>query len=179
METSHKDVSIDTQEFLLETRVENLEEELNKNIGHYWWKSYISTAFWSNFSTPLNLTITILTAITTGQTATDELISQSNMRSISFATLIITTLNTFFRPSTQLAAAMENMNSWRALGNEFEAIFIDTTEENIGEREEKMKKLMKKVLELRRGQKTSFMTDAIHLASRALCIKDDGKWKSS
>ena len=179
MAISHKDVSIDTQEFLLETRVENLEEELNKNIGHYWWKSYISTAFWSNFSTPLNLTITILTAITTGQTATDELISPSNMRSISFATLIITTLNTFFRPSTQLAAAMENMNSWRALGNEFEAIFIDTTDENIAEREEKMKKLMKKVLELRRGQKTSFMTDAIHLASRALCIKDDGKWKSS
>lgn len=179
METSHKDASIDTQEFLLETRIENLEEELNKNIGHYWWKSYISTAFWSNFSTPLNLTITILTAITTGQTATEELISASNMKTISLATLLITTLNTFFRPSTQLAASMENMNSWRALGNEFEAIFIDTTEEEIAEREDRMKKLMKKVLELRRGQKTSFMTDAIHLASRALCIKDNGRWKSS
>ena len=173
-----ENVSVETQIDEKEMNVLRLEEELNTSIGHYWWKSYINTAFWNNISTPLNLTITILTAITTGQTETDDLITKDNMRTISMAALLITTLNTFFRPSTQLANAMDNMNSWKSLGNEFERIYLDTSETDYENREALMKELMKKVLDLRRNQKTSFLTDLIHLTSKALCIKNNGKWKN-
>ena len=59
------DVGIDTYQDELDLHVKNLEVELNKNIGRYWWKSYINTAFWNNISTPISLIITIITALTT------------------------------------------------------------------------------------------------------------------
>lgn len=31
-----------------------LEENLNSVIGLSWWKKYITSAFWSNISTPIN-----------------------------------------------------------------------------------------------------------------------------
>jgi hypothetical protein len=48
---------------------------------------------------------------------------------------------------------MENMNNWRALGSEFEKIYINTTittERGLNEREEKFRELMEKVLEMKR-----------------------------
>ena len=49
---------------------------INQDIGFSWWKRYIAAAFWANISTPLNLGITLLTAITTGQAASQNLISK-------------------------------------------------------------------------------------------------------
>ena len=75
---------------------------------------------------------------------------------------------------------MENMNNWRTLGSEFEKIYINTTtttERGLLEREEKFRELMEKVLEMKRSQDTNFITDLIHLASKALCIKDKESWK--
>jgi len=48
---SHVDIGVDTYQDELDLRVKHLEVELNKNIGRYWWKSYINTAFWNNIST--------------------------------------------------------------------------------------------------------------------------------
>jgi hypothetical protein len=75
------------------------------------------------------------------------------MKDISLAALLISTLNTFFRPSTQLARSMENMNNWRELGSEFEKIYINTTittERGLLEGDEKFRELMEKVLEMKR-----------------------------
>jgi len=169
------DVGINTD---LEISVEilELEKELNKSIGHYWWKSYINSAFWNNVSTPVNLIITVLRALTTAETTTKELFSEDNMYRISLSTLLLSTLNTFFRPSQQLATSNENMTKWRELGNEFEKIGLDNNINN--EKLEKLKKLMEKVLDIRRIHRTNYLTDLIHLASRALCIKDDNSlWK--
>jgi hypothetical protein len=177
---SHVDIGVDTYQDELDLRVKHLEVELNKNIGRYWWKSYINTAFWNNISTPISLIITIITALTTAQTATNNLLSEAVMKDISLAALLISTLNTFFRPSTQLARSMENMNNWRALGSEFEKIYINTTittEQGLSDREAKFKELMERVLEMKRSQDTNFITDLIHLASKALCIKDKESWK--
>lgn len=175
MENQQKvDIAINT-DCEIKMSVLNIEKELNKNIGHYWWKSYINSAFWNNFSTPLNLTITILTALTTAETQTKELMTSDTMYKLSLATLLISTLNTFFRPSQQLASANENMGKWRELGNEFEKIELDDCV--LDEKLERLKNLMEKVLELRRQHKTSFLTDLIHLCSRALCIKSKADWK--
>ena len=48
---SHVEIGVDTYQDELDLRVKHLEVELNKNIGRYWWKSYINTAFWNNIST--------------------------------------------------------------------------------------------------------------------------------
>jgi len=174
VESSVIEVGVNTDNEL-NNDIYTLEQELNKSIGHFWWKSYINSAFWSNISTPINLIITILTALTTAETQTKEMFSESMMYRLSISTLLISTLNTFFRPSQQLALANESMNKWRELGNEFEKIELEN-----GSKEKKtlqLKKLMEKVLDLRRIHRTSFLTDLIHLTSKAICIKQNSLWK--
>jgi len=58
-----------------EIEIKDYLKKLNEDIGFYWWKYYTYCAFWTNISVPINLTITILTALTTGQTATGSLIN--------------------------------------------------------------------------------------------------------
>jgi len=62
---------------LLEDQLRTIENKLDKEIGFYYWKRYIASAFWSNISTPINLSITLLTAITTGQATTEQLLPQN------------------------------------------------------------------------------------------------------
>ena len=101
----------------------HLEAKLNTTIGKYWWKKYISAAFWSNIATPINLAITLFTTLTTGQAATDNLLSQDTFVRISIASLILSTLNTFFRPHQQTNSNIEAMNKWRQLGTKFEETY--------------------------------------------------------
>lgn len=101
----------------------HLEEKLNITIGKHWWKKYVSAAFWSNIATPINLAITLFTTLSTGQAATDSLLSQNMFIRISIASLILSTLNTFFRPHQQMNINMDAMNKWRQLGAKFEEIY--------------------------------------------------------
>lgn len=48
----------------------SVEDNLDKLLGFYYWKRYIAAAFWSNLSTPINLAITLMTAMTTAQATT-------------------------------------------------------------------------------------------------------------
>ena len=101
----------------------HLEDNLNTTIGRYWWRKYVSAAFWSNIATPINLAITLFTTLTTGQAATDSLLSQDVFIRISITTLILSTLNTFFRPHQQSNINMDAMNKWRQIGTKFEEIY--------------------------------------------------------
>lgn len=101
----------------------HLEDKLNTTIGRQWWKKYISAAFWSNIATPINLAITLFTTLTTGQAATDSLLSQDVFIRISIVSLILSTLNTFFRPHQQTNLNTEAMNKWRQIGSNFEEIY--------------------------------------------------------
>ena len=73
----------------LEDEITNYVDKLNYDIGFYFWKRYVYCAFWSNISTPINLAITILTALTTGQSATNSLISESTNTRLGIAALFI------------------------------------------------------------------------------------------
>lgn len=101
----------------------HLEEKINNTVGRYWWKKYISAAFWSNIATPINLAITLFTTLTTGQAATDSLLSQDVFVRISIISLVLSTLNTFFRPHQQMNINMDAMNKWRQIGSRFEEIY--------------------------------------------------------
>jgi hypothetical protein len=103
--------------------MEALQAKLNSVLATNWWQKYVSAAFWNNISTPLNLCIMLLTTLTTGQATTSNLLSNSNFVSISVASLILSVLNTFFRPHTQMNDNLEIMRKWQHLGSIFERIY--------------------------------------------------------
>lgn len=101
-----------------------LEENLNSVIGLSWWKKYITSAFWSNISTPINFSITLLTTLNTGQATTGNLLSNSIYINLSIVTLVLSTVNTFFKPNEQYNRNLQMMNIWYDFGNSFENIYF-------------------------------------------------------
>jgi hypothetical protein len=94
------------------TKVIFLKKKIDKEIGYNYWKKYVASVFWSQISTPINLTITMLTAITTAQIQTNDLISPTVGSNLAIVSLILATLNTFFRPHTQYATNTELLTKW-------------------------------------------------------------------
>ena len=160
-----------------------LRHKLDKEIGYNYWKKYVTSAFWSQISTPINLTITFLTAITTAYSQTESIISQSTYSHIAIASLVITTLNTFFRPHTQYAANTEYLSKWKELGIEFEKEFFNRMEEESIEiyqsKIEKYQKLQEKVDDLRKSEGTemiNFLTDFIYFICYRTCLLRYKRW---
>lgn len=110
--------------------MQTLENKLNKVLATNWWNKYIAAAFWSNMSTPINLTIMLLTTLTTGQATTNNLLSSESFVSISIASLILSVINTFFRPHAQMNENLEVMRKWQNLGLKFERIFYSKNHDN-------------------------------------------------
>jgi hypothetical protein len=148
---------------------------LNKNIGLYWWKKYITTAFWKNISTPINLSITILTALTTGQIATHGLFSDNTTTKLSVSTLLLSIINTFFRPNTQYSTNLEEMKKWADYGIEFEEISIKPAinETKLKDKLNLYKSLFKKVNQLKRADTSNYFTDLIYIIATYTCLKEE------
>lgn len=171
---------------LLEDQLRTIENKLDKEIGFYYWKKYIASAFWSNISTPINLSITLLTAITTGQATTEQLLPQNIYVNLSIATLIISTLNTFFRPHTQMNENITEMKKWNEFGSKYSNIRnnLEEDENHTIEQRNKAKldlyrQLQKEIHEYLANQasvNTNFLTDLIHIISRRTCLKGKEKW---
>ena len=127
-------------------------------------------------STPINLSITIITALTTGQATTQNLLPQNVLVSISIVALILTTLNTFFRPHTQLINTMKILQDWTEFGNRFESIFYkyDLTEKKLKYQELYDAIQQYKINESPDNQ--NFFTDLLHIIARCTCIKKREKW---
>jgi hypothetical protein len=160
-----------------------LRHKLDKEIGHNYWKKYVASAFWSQISTPINLTITFLTAITTAQSQTDSFLSHSMYSQIAITSLVITTLNTFFRPHTQYAANTEYLSKWKDLGIEFEKEFFDRMEDESTEiyqsKIDKYQSLQEKVDSLRKSEGTdmiNFLTDFIYFICYRTCLRKYRRW---
>lgn len=100
-----------------------LRNKIDSDIGYNYWKNYIVSAFWSNVATPLNLTITFLTAITTAQSQNTELLPHAIYSNLAIINLVITTLITFFRPHEQYSVYSEYVKRWTELGVDLEKEF--------------------------------------------------------
>ncbi len=96
---------------------------LNKRIGTQAWKKYLSAAFWNYITTPINFSITLLTAIATGQAATSNILSQEQTLIILFVTFVLTTTNSFFKLNTKMNLNFEAARSYYTFGGEFEKIY--------------------------------------------------------
>ena len=108
----------------------SVEDNLDKLLGFYYWKRYIAAAFWSNISTPINLAITLMTAMTTAQATTLNLFSNSITSTISIITFALTVVNTFFKPHLQMTQNITIMEQWNSVGVDFELIFYDNNKYN-------------------------------------------------
>lgn len=160
-----------------------LRQKLDKEIGYNYWKKYVASAFWSQISTPINLTITFLTAITTAQSQSGSLLPQSIYSHIAIASLVITTLNTFFRPHTQYAANTEYLSKWKELGIEFEKEFFNRIEDENAEtyktKIDAYQKLQDRVDDLRKSEGTemmNFLTDFIYFICYRTCLRRYKRW---
>lgn len=150
-------------------------EKLNKDIGFYWWKRYVASAFWANISTPFNLAITLITALTTGQAATQDLLSRTANLNLSLSALVISTINTFFRPHDQMNEHLNVMKDWAKFGGNFDTIYYKPDDTLI--------QLREKIIEcyalwndintyrVTQNYKNNFITDLIHLLSEYCCLK--------
>jgi len=164
-----------------ERYIEFLENKIDTDLGFYFWKKYIASAFWAQLSMPMNLTITLLTALTTAQaTSNNNLLPTEVYVNISIATLIVTVLNTFFSPHSQMTKNIEIMKRWNALGAKFEETYYsekkyDDIERSITD----YKEIQWDVNDLRQLEgpdTTNFLTDLIHVVSACFCLKKYEKW---
>ncbi len=162
----------------LEDEIKGYIEKINQDIGFYWWKRYIYSAFWSNISTPINLAIVVFTAITTGQTATKNLVSEEVSTLLGSTVLFVSIFNTFFRPNEQLAQNQKIMQDWADIGEQFDEIYYDrvyTKEEKIG-RLLNLETLFKSMSSLKRNNDNNYFIDLIYLIARILCIRSKINW---
>ena len=162
----------------MESEIKRYDNAINKDTGYYWWKRYIYAGFWSVSSNPINLCITIFTAITTGQSATGSLFGESVTTSISIATLILSVINKFFKPPEQLRLNQSLKDKWADLGIEYEEVhyMISHSINDKKRKIENIQKLYTKVVNLKKNDDTNYFIDLIFLVARFLCIRKEIKW---
>jgi hypothetical protein len=155
-----------------------LEEKLDVDLGFYYTKKYIAAAFWSQISMPINLALTFITALTTAQAnTTSGMLSEHIYSTISIAALILSVLNTFFRPHVQMSKNAELMKECSKIASDFEKIYYsnDSTQTCI----QSYQGIQAKIYDLRdkEGADTiNFITDFIHFVSRNCCFRSKQKW---
>lgn len=162
----------------LELEIRDYLKKLNEDIGFYWWKYYTYCAFWSNISVPINLTITILTALTTGQTATGTLINNETSTIFGIVVLIVSIFNTFFRPTQQLNDNEELKKKWANLGTKFELIYYDKIQNSLQliAQEKKVEDLFKEVGAMKRETTNNYFIDLIFMFTKRVFIRDNITW---
>jgi hypothetical protein len=162
----------------LDREIMRCSNNINKDTGFYWWKMYTYSAFWSVTSTPINLAITIFTALTTAQTTTGSLVGENISVVLGVITLILSVINTFFKPSTQLIENQTRKEKWADIAIEFEDIYHSVAHNDI-EKRNKLTRLVKnweRVCSLKKTNDNNYLIDVIFLFSSTFCIRKDIKW---
>ena len=161
-----------------------LKKKIDKEIGYNYWKKYVASVFWSQISTPVNLIITMLTAVTTAQIESNDLIPQALASNLAIFSLILATLNTFFRPHTQYATNTEFLTKWTNLGVKFEDEYYNNMVEQktlaaYRKRLESLQAVQKEVNALRQAEGTNtinFLTDFLFFISMLSCLRNKKNW---
>lgn len=153
-------------------------DKINADIGFYWWKRYIYSAFWSNISTPINLSIVVLTTLTTGQAATQSLLTPEITTILSSVTLFVSIFNSFFKPYEQMTQNQKILQEWSDIGDKFDEIYYDRvytlTEKK--ERLVKLETLFKSMSSLKRANDNNYCIDFLYIFIRMICIRKNMNW---
>jgi hypothetical protein len=100
-----------------------VESKLNRSLYVCWHRKYIAYVLWSNIGTPLNLSITLLTALTAGSGSSGSFLPESAVIGIQISVLIISALNTFFRPYVKANDNLKFMLEIQRFGARFDEIY--------------------------------------------------------
>jgi hypothetical protein len=146
------------------TEIKRMQHYLNVWIGFYYWRTYHNSRFWSNISTPVNLSLTLLTALMAGQaTSSNELISASAYMNISFATMILTTLNSYFRPHVHATETNECLVKWISFGHKLDMLlYSDKSLKDLYEEYCKLLRDMNEYVCIQQTKHRNFFTDMWH-----------------
>lgn len=162
--------------------MERLEKQLDHDLGFQWWKKCIAAGFWSNVTTTVSLSMTLLTALTTAQTTTSNLLSQGVFVGLSIFSLVVTFVNTFFRPHDQNTMMIKSMYAYQRFGTMFEEIYFTDNNDpaDYQRRFDDYKKLQTEINKYKNENSTpesqSYLSDLLHYIASALFLKERSKW---
>jgi uncharacterized membrane protein len=152
-------------------------KKINETIGYYWWKQYVYTGFWSYISTPINLSITVFTALTTGELATRDFLSTRAATVLGVIVLCLSMFNTFFRPNEQMNLNKAELKRWTEAGTKFDNIFFDkvsTDPDAISteklEKLERLQELFREISQLKKDNDSNFFIDIFFNLSKKFCL---------
>jgi hypothetical protein len=165
----------------LKHTMKKLQRKLNKEIGFYWWKQYIASALWSNLSTPINLIITIFTALIAAEVTTNNMLSKKVYYRLSIVNLVLSSINTFFRPHIQTLENLKMLTKWMEFGNEFERIYFTecNNTEDYKRRLGLYENLQNDVNHFQNShgpEHQNFISDFILLIIRSIYLKRNDRW---
>ena len=157
--------------------MQNIKEKLDKDIGFYFWKYYIAGAFWSNIATPINLCITIMSALVSAQANSDDLLPLNIYKDISIGLLLLSTLNTFLRPHLEMNSNIEMKNKFDEFGTKFDEICYSNDDEIT--KNKKYQILSNELNKMRIHESPvsqNYLTDLIHIISTLTCLRNKDRW---
>jgi hypothetical protein len=158
---------------------------INRDISWFYWKKYVAAVFWSQLSTPVNLSITLMTALTTAQANAPELLDSEIYKKLTIVTLILTVINTFFKPHEKAQHNKDYMKKWNLVGIEFEKVYYSkknnvmnsyASDDDAVNDYEKVEEKMNEMRQKEGPDVTNFVTDFIHLICYLTCLKNYRYW---
>ena len=154
-----------------------LQENLNLRIGKERWKKYISSVFWYYISMPINFTITLFTALSSGQVGTNtNFLSQSALFAILFTSFILSTINTFFKLKETTEENYKISQKFDEFAIDFEDIYFTPikSNEDVYRRLISYKKLQHEINQYCRQTKidnVNYLTEVIYSCCKAMCFR--------
>ena len=154
-----------------------LQENLNLRIGKERWKKYISSVFWYYISMPINFTITLFTALSSGQVGTNtNFLSQSALFAILFTCFILSTINTFFKLKETTEENYKISQKFDEFAIDFEDIYFTPikSNEDVYRRLISYKKLQHEINQYCRQTKidnVNYLTEVIYSCCKAMCFR--------
>jgi hypothetical protein len=158
--------------------VERLKEYLNVRIGFNYNKTWHCASFWTNISTPINLSLTLLTALLAADaSSTGNLISRNDYMILSFTTMILTTINSYFKPHIKSADVNDTLTKWIEQGHNLETLEFSHLELKL--KYDGYIKLLNdtnSLIKLQASKDKNFLTDGFHAVMRWYRGVNKEKW---
>ncbi len=158
--------------------INRLKDHLNVRIGFNYNKTWHCASFWTNISTPINLSLTLLTALLAADaSSTGNLISQNQYMILSFTTMILTTINSYFKPHIKSTDVNDTLTKWIEQGHNLES--LEFTNLNLKAKYEGYIKVLNdtnSLIKLQASKDKNFLTDGFHSLMRWYNGVDKEKW---
>ena len=154
-----------------------LQENLNIRLGTERWRKRITSIFWHYVSTPINFTITLFTAITSGQVGTGStFLSEGSLFALLFTTFLLSTINTFFKLKETTVTNYEISQKIDEFAIKFQEIYYTpiNSDRNVYKRYIDYKHLQHELNEYFKSNgidSISYLTELLYSCCQYTCLK--------